>query len=66
MARALVADEKEVMGVNDRAQLAGRGGDAGSAAGRAMIEGATLIAPDTVFLSFDAEIGRDVLIDRMS
>src|SRR5277367_5935484 len=63
-ARALVAKEKEVMGVNDRAQLA-----AAEAAlqdrlrRRAMAAGATLTAPETVFLSFDAKIGRDVLIE---
>ena len=63
-ARILVADETEVMGVNDRVQLA-----AAEAAlqerlrRRAMKEGATLIAPDTVFLSSDARIGRDVLIE---
>ncbi len=64
VARALIADEKEVMGVNDRAQLA-----AAEAAlqdrlrRRAMAEGATLVAPETVFLAFDARIGRDVLIE---
>ena len=63
-ARALIAKEKEVMGVNDRAQLA-----AAEAAlqdrlrRRAMAAGATLTAPETVFLSFDAKIGRDVLIE---
>ena len=52
------------MGVNDRAQLA-----AAEAAlqdrlrRRAMAAGATLTAPETVFLSFDARIGRDVLIE---
>ena len=64
VARALIADEKEVMGVNDRAQLA-----AAEAAlqdrlrRRAMAEGATLVAPETVFLAFDAKIGRDVVIE---
>ena len=63
-ALALEAREDEVMGVNDRAQLA-----AAEAAlqdrlrRRAMAEGATLVAPDTVFLSFDVKIGRDVLIE---
>jgi bifunctional UDP-N-acetylglucosamine pyrophosphorylase / glucosamine-1-phosphate N-acetyltransferase len=63
-AKALVAQEKEVMGVNDRVQLA-----AAEAAlqdclrRRAMAAGATLTAPETVFLSFDARIGRDVLIE---
>jgi bifunctional UDP-N-acetylglucosamine pyrophosphorylase / glucosamine-1-phosphate N-acetyltransferase len=64
VARTLTAEEKEVMGVNDRAQLA-----AAEAAlqdrlrRRAMADGATLIAPETLFLAFDAEIGRDVLIE---
>ena len=64
VARALIADETEVMGVNDRAQLA----QAEAALQqrlrrRAMVEGATLIAPETVFLAFDAVIGRDVVIE---
>jgi bifunctional UDP-N-acetylglucosamine pyrophosphorylase/glucosamine-1-phosphate N-acetyltransferase len=64
IAKALLAKETEVMGVNDRAQLA-----AAEAAlqdrlrRRAMAAGATLTAPETVFLSFDARIGRDVLIE---
>ena len=64
VAKALLAKETEVMGVNDRAQLA-----AAEAAlqdrlrRRAMAAGATLTAPETVFLSFDARIGRDVLIE---
>ena len=33
---------------------------------RAMTEGATLIAPDTVFLAYDARIGRDVVSSRTS
>ena len=63
-ARAIMASEEEVMGVNDRVQLA-----AAEAAmqrrlrRRAMIEGATLIAPDTVFLSFDTKLGRDVTVE---
>ena len=64
LARALIAKEKEVMGVNDRAQLA-----AAEAAlqdrlrRRAMAAGATLTAPETVFLSYDVKIGRDVVIE---
>jgi bifunctional UDP-N-acetylglucosamine pyrophosphorylase / glucosamine-1-phosphate N-acetyltransferase len=64
VAQTLTAAESEVMGVNDRPQLA-----AAEAAlqdrlrRRAMAEGATLIAPETVFLSFDVKIGRDVLIE---
>ncbi|PZU90906.1 MAG: bifunctional UDP-N-acetylglucosamine diphosphorylase/glucosamine-1-phosphate N-acetyltransferase GlmU [Chelatococcus sp.] len=60
----LTAPESEVQGVNDRAQLA-----AAEAAFQrrrrlaVMAEGATLIAPETVFLSHDTVIGRDVLIE---
>ena len=52
------------MGVNDRVQLA-----AAEAAMQArlrkeaMLGGATLVAPETVFLSWDTSIGRDVLIE---
>ena len=63
-ARTLEADEAEVMGVNDRVQLAAA--EAGMQARlrrRAMIDGATLVAPETTFLSFDTKIGRDVLIE---
>ena len=55
---------EEVMGVNTRAQLA-----AVEAAlqrklrAKAMEQGATLVAPDTVFLSADTQIGRDVVIE---
>jgi len=64
VAEARMAPEDEVMGVNDRVQLA-----AAEAAmqkrlrRRAMIEGATLIAPETLFLSMDTKIGRDVTIE---
>ena len=64
-ARGVLADEEEAMGVNDRVQLAARrSGDAGRACGAARCSaGATLIAPETVFLSMDTKIGRDVLIE---
>ncbi len=63
-ATARLASEEEVMGVNDRVQLA-----AAEAAmqrvlrERAMRAGATMIAPETVFLSFDTALGRDVVIE---
>jgi bifunctional UDP-N-acetylglucosamine pyrophosphorylase/glucosamine-1-phosphate N-acetyltransferase len=63
-ASARMAGEEEAMGVNDRVQLA-----AVEAAMqrrlrvRAMLAGATLIAPETVFLAFDAKIGRDVVVE---
>ena len=63
-ARIVQADEGEVLGVNSRAELAEaehvmqwRLRDA------AMANGATLIAPETVFLSHDTRIGRDVVIE---
>jgi bifunctional UDP-N-acetylglucosamine pyrophosphorylase/glucosamine-1-phosphate N-acetyltransferase len=64
--RAVVvtAPESEVQGVNDRAQLA----DAERVLqtrlrAAAMAGGATLVAPDTVFLSADTVLGRDVTIE---
>jgi bifunctional UDP-N-acetylglucosamine pyrophosphorylase/glucosamine-1-phosphate N-acetyltransferase len=63
-ASARVAPEDEVMGVNDRVQLAA----AEAVMQRrlreaAMRGGATLIAPDTVFFSHDTRLGRDVLVE---
>ena len=63
-AETRLAAEEEAMGVNDRLQLA-----AAEAAmqqrlrRKAMLDGATLIAPETVFLSIDSAIGRDVTIE---
>lgn len=57
------ADADEVLGVNDRTQLAevetilqNRLRDA------VMRQGATLIAPETVFLSCDTKLGKDVVV----
>ena len=64
LARTIEADEAEVMGVNDRVSSQPPRRRCRRALRRAvMLEGATLIAPETVFLSFDAKIGRDVLIE---
>ncbi|MBV9286412.1 MAG: bifunctional UDP-N-acetylglucosamine diphosphorylase/glucosamine-1-phosphate N-acetyltransferase GlmU, partial [Hyphomicrobiales bacterium] len=64
IARALEAEEGEVMGVNDRVQLAAAEARMQALLRQgAMLGGATLVAPDTVFLSFDTKIGRDVLIE---
>ena len=62
--RVVVARETEVLGVNDRLQLA-QAEELAQARLRhaAMAEGATLIAPETVFLSFDTKLGRDVTIE---
>ena len=60
----VLAPEDEVMGVNDRVQLA-----AAEAAMQtrlreaAMRAGVTMIAPQTVFLAFDTQLSRDVVIE---
>ena len=65
--RGRLADEAEVLGVNDRMQLAQAEAVAQTRLRRAaMAAGATMIAPETVFLSADAVIGRDVSSSRMS
>ena len=54
----------EVAGINSRAELAGAESRWQAARRlRAMDEGATLIAPDTVFFSHDTALGRDVTIE---
>ena len=64
VAEARMAPEDEVLGVNDRAQLArAEGAMQRRLRQRAMTAGATLIAPETVFLSMDTKIGRDVVIE---
>ena len=61
----IVADSAdEVAGINSRAELAAA--EARWQAARrlqAMDEGATLIAPETVFFSYDTVLGRDVTIE---
>lgn len=59
-----VCPEAEVAGVNDRTQLATI--EATLQANyrqRHMLNGATLIAPETVYFSADTEIGQDVVIE---
>jgi bifunctional UDP-N-acetylglucosamine pyrophosphorylase/glucosamine-1-phosphate N-acetyltransferase len=63
-AGTILASEEEVMGINDRVQLA----EAEAVMQKrlreqAMRNGATLVAPETVFFSADTEIGRDVTIE---
>ena len=59
-----IAPEDEVQGVNDRVQLARPRPSCRPRLRRAAMEdGATLIAPDTVFFSHDTKLGRDVLIE---
>jgi bifunctional UDP-N-acetylglucosamine pyrophosphorylase/glucosamine-1-phosphate N-acetyltransferase len=57
-------EEEEVLGVNSREQLATAEGIFQKRARRLVMEGgATLIAPETVWLSYDTKIGRDVVIE---
>jgi len=59
----VVCDEEEVLGVNSREQLAAAEAIFQQRARlSAMRDGATLIAPETVWFSFDTRIGRDVTI----
>ncbi len=54
----------EVAGVNSRAELAAVEGDWQTRRrARAMAEGTTLVAPETVWFSHDTVIGRDVVIE---
>ncbi|HZA02182.1 MAG TPA: bifunctional UDP-N-acetylglucosamine diphosphorylase/glucosamine-1-phosphate N-acetyltransferase GlmU [Hyphomicrobiaceae bacterium] len=63
-ATAIVCSEDEVLGINSREQLAAAEAIyQGRARRRAMVEGATLIAPETVWFSYDTVIGRDVIIE---
>lgn len=56
--------EAETMGVNSRADLAAaEAAFQARARARAMAEGATLIAPETVWFSHDTALGRDVTVE---
>ncbi|WP_245943905.1 bifunctional UDP-N-acetylglucosamine diphosphorylase/glucosamine-1-phosphate N-acetyltransferase GlmU [Acuticoccus kandeliae] len=57
------APHAEVMGVNDRAQLAEAEAEFQRRARAKALQGATLLAPETVFFSHDTVIGEDVTIE---
>ena len=60
----VTVDEAEARGVNDRAQLSvAEAAIQGQLRRSAMLGGATLVAPETVFLSHDTVLGRDVVIE---
>ena len=60
----MTAPEEEVQGVNDRAQLAAVERDLQNRLRTAaMASGVTLIAPETVFFSYDTQIGRDTVVE---
>jgi bifunctional UDP-N-acetylglucosamine pyrophosphorylase/glucosamine-1-phosphate N-acetyltransferase len=63
-ARVVEADESELLGVNSRADLA-LVESAFQSRRRAelMAAGVTLVAPETVFLAHDTQIGRDSLVE---
>jgi bifunctional UDP-N-acetylglucosamine pyrophosphorylase/glucosamine-1-phosphate N-acetyltransferase len=57
-------DPDEVAGINSRAELAAAEGRwQGGRRMRAMAEGATLVAPETVFFAWDTALGRDVTVE---
>ncbi len=61
---AETGDENEVLGVNDRAQLSRcEAIYQARARAAAMTAGVTLVAPETVFFSFDTALSRDVIVE---
>ncbi len=61
---AITCPEEEVLGVNDRAQLAEAEAETQARLrAEAMANGATLVAPDTVFFAHDTVVGKDVTIE---
>jgi len=61
---AATCPEDEVMGINSRAQLAAAEAVyQARARSAAMAAGVTLIAPDTVWFSYDTQLGRDVIVE---
>lgn len=62
--RMVLSDQEEVLGVNSRAELAmAEGAMQRRLRALVMANGATLTAPETVFLSHDTRIGKDVVIE---
>ncbi|WP_119084543.1 bifunctional UDP-N-acetylglucosamine diphosphorylase/glucosamine-1-phosphate N-acetyltransferase GlmU [Altererythrobacter sp. B11] len=60
----VAADADEVAGINSRGELAAAEARWQAARrARAMVDGATLVAPETVFFSFDTVLGRDVTVE---
>ena len=60
----VVTDPYDVAGINSRGELAAMEGEwQARRRVQAMADGASLIAPDTVWFAWDTELGRDVLIE---
>jgi bifunctional UDP-N-acetylglucosamine pyrophosphorylase/glucosamine-1-phosphate N-acetyltransferase len=61
----VTGDEDEVAGINSRAELAeAEARWQARRRRRAMDEGASLLAPETVWFSWDTQIGRDVTVEQ--
>ena len=64
IAEVVTCDEAETLGVNTRADLAAAEAVfQANARARALADGVTLIAPETVFFSLDTHLGRDAIIE---
>jgi bifunctional UDP-N-acetylglucosamine pyrophosphorylase/glucosamine-1-phosphate N-acetyltransferase len=60
----VLGSEAEMLGINDRAQLAGAERIFQERMRtRFMAEGVTLISPETLYVSYDTQIGRDTVIE---
>ena len=63
-ATAIEVEEDEVRGINTKAQLAEAEAVAQTRLRQAALDsGATLVAPETVFLAADTKLGRDVVVE---
>ncbi len=63
-AAAIEVEEDEVRGINTKAQLAEAEAVAQTRLRQAALDsGATLVAPETVFLAADTKLGRDVVVE---
>jgi bifunctional UDP-N-acetylglucosamine pyrophosphorylase/glucosamine-1-phosphate N-acetyltransferase len=63
-ARAVEAPEAELRGINSRAELAVAEAEVqAKLRAAAMAGGATLVMPETVHMSFDTQLGRDVVVE---
>jgi bifunctional UDP-N-acetylglucosamine pyrophosphorylase/glucosamine-1-phosphate N-acetyltransferase len=61
---AVTCDEAETLGINTREQLAAaEAAFQVRARARAVEDGATLVAPETVFFAYDTWVGRDAVIE---
>jgi bifunctional UDP-N-acetylglucosamine pyrophosphorylase/glucosamine-1-phosphate N-acetyltransferase len=61
---SVLGNEAEMLGINDRAQLAAAERTFQERMrARLMADGVTLVAPETVHFSYDTKIGRDVVIE---